>query len=365
MAEKTDTKKIEASKESYKAPVAKAAEEVRKESEEKADKEKIKEKINEELEKTGESKSSEKTDFEATKKTVDAHGTLSEKEAEEKAKKSEEVTEKMIEKEEGKEEIEKEREDAKKTEEFEKEEAEEKEKKEDEKKSGRSDKGRGRRRGRRDDKEDLSQWVPKTKLGRQVKKEEIKNIDEILDSGRVILEEQIVDSLLDIKSDLISIGQAKGKFGGGKRRAWRQTQRKTKEGNVPTFSTMAVVGDGNGHIGIGEGRSSETLPARDKAIRQAKLSLIRIQRGCSAFDCACDELHTIPFEVNGKSGSVKVTLIPAPQGTGLVVGKELKKVLSLAGIEDVYSRTEGRKRTTFNLVKACFEALNKTNMRNK
>ncbi len=352
MAEKTDTKKIESAKESYKAPVANAAEEARKKS--KVTKEKVIEKIDEKLKKSEKGKEKEK--FEDTKKTIEAHGTLSEKEAEEKAEKSEEITKEMIEKSEGDEEAEKKEKEEKKTKDFEEKESEEKEK-------SKRDKGKHGRRGRRDDKEDLSQWVPKTKLGKKVKKGEIKNIDEILDKGEVILEEQIVDSLLEIKSDLVSIGQAKGKFGGGKRRAWRQTQRKTKEGNVPTFSTMAVVGNGNGYVGIGDGRSSETLPARDKAIRKAKLNLISIQRSCSAFDCACDEPHTIPFEVTGKSGSVKVTLIPAPQGTGLVVGKELKKILNLAGVKDIYSRAYGKKRTTFNLVKACFEALKKTNMR--
>ena len=69
----------------------------------------------------------------------------------------------------------------------------------------------------------------------------------------------------------------------------------------------------------------------------------------------------MPLKVTGKSGSVKVTLIPAPQGTGLVVANELKKILKLAGVKDVYSKTSGRIRTTFNLVKACFDALNKTN----
>src|SRR4030042_1783322 len=128
-------------------------------------------------------------------------------------------------------------------------------------------------------------WVPKTKLGKEVKEKKIKNIDEILSSKRKILEEQIVDSLLNLKSDLINIGQSKGKFGGGKRRAWKQTQRKTKEGNIPTFSTLAVVGDGNGHVGIGTGRAKETLPARDKAIRKAKLGIIKVRRGCSSFDC--------------------------------------------------------------------------------
>jgi len=128
---------------------------------------------------------------------------------------------------------------------------------------------------------------------------------------------------------------------------------------------MAVVGDGNGHVGIGMGKAKETLPARDKAIRKAKLNLIKIGRACSSFDCACSELHTVPFQVNGKEGSCKVTLIPAPQGTGLVVSRELKKMLKLAGIKDVYSKTFGQKRTTFNFTKACFNALKKTNLESK
>lgn len=209
----------------------------------------------------------------------------------------------------------------------------------------------------------LAAWEPKTKLGEDVKNKKVKDIDEILDKNMKIFEPEIVDSLLNVKSDLISIGQSKGKFGGGKRRAWRQTQRKTKEGNVPSFSTMAVVGDENGHVGIGSGKAKETLPARDKATRKAKLNLIKINRACAAFDCACSELHTIPFEVDGKAGSVRVKLIPAPQGTGLVAGGEMKKILKLAGIKDVYTKTSGRIRTTFNLAKATIDALKKTNAR--
>ncbi len=208
-------------------------------------------------------------------------------------------------------------------------------------------------------------WIPKTKLGKEVKERKIKNIDEILNSNKKILEEQIVDSLINVKSDLLSIGQSKGKFGGGKRRAWKQTQRKTKQKNVPTFSTMAVVGDEKGHVGIGMGSAKETLPARDKAIRKAKLEIIKVRRSCASFDCACSEPHSIPFKVTGKSGSVKVTLIPAPQGTGLVIANELKKILKLAGIKDVYSKTFGSQRTTFNLARACMDALKKTNIGGK
>ena len=207
----------------------------------------------------------------------------------------------------------------------------------------------------------LAGGEPKTKLGEDVKNKKIKNIDEILDKNLKILEPEIVDSLINVQSDLISIGQSKGKFGGGKRRAWRQTQRKTKEGNVPSFSAMAVVGDREGHVGVGDGKAKETLPARDKAIRKAKLNIFRVGRACAAFDCDCSEEHTIPFEVEGKSGSVRVKLIPAPQGTGLVVESELKKVLQLAGIKDVYSKTFGHKKTTFNMIKACVNALKITN----
>jgi len=211
-------------------------------------------------------------------------------------------------------------------------------------------------------KESIAAWNPKTNLGKEVKQGKIKDIDEILDNKRKILEAEIVDSLINVKTDLIFIGQSKGKFGGGKRRIWRQTQRKTKEGNIPTFSTLAVVGDENGHLGIGSGRATETLPARDKAIRKAKLDIIKVKRTCAAFDCACSEPHSIPFKVIGKAGSVRVILIPAPQGTGLVVANELKKVLKFAGIKDVYSKTFGKKRTTFNLIKACIDALSKTNL---
>ena len=281
-----------------------------------------------------------KQEFKDAKKTAEAYGTLSEEESLKKAENIEEVAEALI-----SEEI---KEIAK-------------EKVVDVVNLPERERFRGR--GPRPREEKISVWSPKTNLGKEVKDGKITNIDEILNTNRKILEPEIVDFLMSIKTDLMSIGQSKGKFRGGKRRAWRQTQRKTQEGNVPTFSTMAVVGDEKGHVGIGSGRAKETLPARDKATRKAKLNIIRVNRGCSSFDCSCDEQHTIPFKVSGKAGSVRLYLIPAPQGTGLVVGNELKKILQLAGIKDIYSRTEGKKRTTFNLAKACIDALKKTTMR--
>lgn len=204
----------------------------------------------------------------------------------------------------------------------------------------------------------LESWIPKTKLGKLVKAGKIKDIDEALKYK--ILEPEIIDTLLKLGSEILNIGQAKGKFGGGKRRAWRQTQKKTAEGNVPTFSCMCVVGNRNSYVGLGYGKAKETLPAREKALRKAKLNIMKIKRGCASFDCVCEEPHTVPFIVKGKTGSCRVKLIPAAQGTGLVIGDECKKILKLAGIKDVYSVTNGKIRTTINLAKACMDALKKT-----
>lgn len=206
--------------------------------------------------------------------------------------------------------------------------------------------------------QNLENWKPKTRLGHLVKDKKIKNIDEAMKQR--ILEPEIVDSLLTLSSDILNIGQAKGKFGGGKRRAWRQTQKKTSEGNVPTFTCMSVVGNKDGYIGLDLGKAKETLPARAKALREAKLNIIKVERGCGSFDCICNEKHSVPFKVEGKCGSLRVVLWPAPQGTGLVIGNECKKILKLAGIKDVYSKAFGQTRTTFNMAKACIEALKKT-----
>ncbi|MEM4756305.1 MAG: 30S ribosomal protein S5 [Candidatus Woesearchaeota archaeon] len=204
----------------------------------------------------------------------------------------------------------------------------------------------------------LDQWVPKTKLGKEVKAGLQKSIDPILERGEAILEAEIVDYLIPtLKSELLLVGQAKGKFGGGQRRVFKQTQKKTQEGNKPKFTTFAVVGDKEGHVGIGKGKAKETVPAREKALRNAKLNIMKIRRGCGSWQCNCKTPHSIPFIVTGKMGSVELTLIPAPKGTGLRVEKECQKLLDLAGIKDVWSKVKGQTGTKQNLLLACFAAL--------
>tara|TARA_Y100000310_G_scaffold342247_1_gene444600 strand:- start:17777 stop:18580 length:804 start_codon:yes stop_codon:yes gene_type:complete len=207
---------------------------------------------------------------------------------------------------------------------------------------------------------DKEAWKPKTSLGMKVKTGEIDNIDHILDNRLKILEREIVDILMpDLTTDLLLVGQSKGKFGGGQRRVFRQTQKKTQEGNKPKFGTFAIVGNGDGYVGIGYGKSKETVPAREKATRNAKLNIIKIIRGNGSWQDVSSEPNSIPFAIEGKCGSSKIRLIPAPRGTGLCIEGECGKVLKIAGIKDIWSETFGQTGTKTNLIWACFDALKK------
>jgi len=204
----------------------------------------------------------------------------------------------------------------------------------------------------------LENWIPKTELGKKVKNKEITNIDDILNNGQTILEPEIIDTLLpDLTSELLEVGQSKGKFGGGKGSIWRQTQKTTSEGSRTKFATFAIVGNKNGYIGASLGSAKETVPAREKAIRKAKLNIIKIKRGCGSWACNCHTPHSIPFKTEGKEGSVKVELMPAPKGTGIKAEKKISKMISLSGIKDVHTKTYGKTATKLNLFRACFYAL--------
>ncbi|MBI5390776.1 30S ribosomal protein S5 [Candidatus Woesearchaeota archaeon] len=209
---------------------------------------------------------------------------------------------------------------------------------------------------------DVSAWQPKTSIGKAVKEGRITDLQQILDAGQKIMEAEIVDALMpDMNVDLLMIGQSKGKFGGGQRRVFKQTQKKTMEGNKPKFSTIALIGNMNGYVGVGLGKAKETVPAREKSVRKAKLNVMKVMRGCGSWECQCGKQHSVPFKVKGKCGSVEVTLIPAPKGTGLKVEPETKKVLQMAGIGDVWSRTHGQTRSKVNMITATMQALAKLN----
>ena len=217
-----------------------------------------------------------------------------------------------------------------------------------------------RPRRQQEERDPLLDWKPTTELGKLVKNGTITDIDQVFDGGYTILEAEIVNTLLpNLGEDLLLVGQAKGKFGGGQRRIFRQTQKKTREGNKIQFMSCAVVGNRDGYVGVSFGKSKETVPARDKAKRKARLNLIRIRRGCGSWATDARQPNSIPFAVEGKCGSVKVKLMPAPPGKGLCIEKECAKILSLAGVKDVWSKTEGQTKTKVNLIYALIDALKK------
>jgi small subunit ribosomal protein S5 len=211
--------------------------------------------------------------------------------------------------------------------------------------------------------EEPKEWIPRSELGRRVKAGEIKSLDELLDKGIKITEPEIVDTLLaDLETDFLAVGQSKGKFGGGKRKIYKHTQKKVREGARIKFAFLAVVGNKNGYVGIGYGTSRKSNSAREISVKNAKLNITRIPRGCGSWECTCGENHSIPFKTIGKYGSVRVILRPAPRGTGLVANDEVKKLLRLAGLSDVWSESAGETRTRTNTLQAVYRALRNINM---
>jgi len=201
-------------------------------------------------------------------------------------------------------------------------------------------------------------WTPVTQLGRDVLSGKYTTLGQVVASGNKILEPEITEYLEpNYTIDFVNVGQAKGKFGGGKRKISKPTQKKTREGNKMSFFMIAISGNSNGVVGLGFGKSRETVPSREKAVKNAKMNLIQIRRGNGSWGSFGAGSTSIPFAVTGKCGSCKVKLIPAPIGTGLVVESELKKMLELAGVKDVWSKTFGQTKNKINLMKAGFDAL--------
>jgi len=192
----------------------------------------------------------------------------------------------------------------------------------------------------------LNNWTPKTELGRAVKSGKITNIEEIYEKGYKILEPEIVDSLLTLSDHLIQVAR---------------TTRVTSAGRKSSFRAEMLIGNKNGYVGVGTGKDADRFPAINKAKRNAKLNLVRVYRGSGSWEeQATEDKHSLPFKVAGRSGSVRVVLMPAPKGTGLAVGKAIKPVLELAGIKNVWGRTAGRSTISLNFCQAAVDALSQT-----
>ena len=190
------------------------------------------------------------------------------------------------------------------------------------------------------------EWIPVSKLGRLVKDGKIKSLEEIFLYSLPIKEYQIIDKLIpaaNIKEEVMKI---------------MPVQKQTTAGQRTRFKCYVAVGDGDGHIGLGIKCAKEVATSIRGGIINAKMNMVPVRRGYWGFNAG--NPHTVPCKVSGKSGSVRVRLIPAPRGSGIVASLVPKKLMNMAGIEDVYTSSTGHTRTRGNLAMAVYHALSKT-----
>jgi len=135
-------------------------------------------------------------------------------------------------------------------------------------------------------------------------------------------------------------------------------QKQTTAGQRTRFKAFVVIGDSNGHLGLGVKCSKEVANAIKGAIAAAKLTIVPVRRGY--WGNMIGKPHTVPCKVTGKCGSSRVRLIPAPRGTGIVAANVPKKLLQMAGIEDCYTSCSGNTATLGNFAKATFAAIRNT-----
>ncbi len=120
----------------------------------------------------------------------------------------------------------------------------------------------------------------------------------------------------------------------------------TKGGRAFGFSAIVVVGDENGVVGHGLGKSKDVSEAIAKAVEDAKKNLVRIPL----------QGQSVPHERQGKVGGARVFLMPASHGTGVIAGGAVRAVLESVGVHDVLSKSQGSS-NPHNVVKATFDAL--------
>ena len=186
-------------------------------------------------------------------------------------------------------------------------------------------------------------WVPNTRLGKLVREGKLTTIEDVLNSGLVLREPEIVDILLgEMQDEVIDVNMV---------------QRMTDSGRRVRFAVTVAVGNENGYLGVGRAHGKEVGPTIRKAIDNAKINIISLKRGCGSWECGCGSPHSIPFKTEGKAGSVVVTFLPAPKGVGLAVGDVAKKILKLGGVKDLWATTKGQTQTTWNYASAVYEAL--------
>ncbi|PIE23494.1 MAG: 30S ribosomal protein S5 [Planctomycetota bacterium] len=136
---------------------------------------------------------------------------------------------------------------------------------------------------------------------------------------------------IEVEDDVVTINRTSAVVKGGRRFS---------------FSALTVVGNRKGIVGVGYGKAKQVPSAVEKSVKDGRKSLIRVE---------LDE-GTIPHQVEGRYGSSHVRLIPASAGTGVIAGGTVRKVLELAGITDILTKSFGSN-NPINVVKATLDGL--------
>lgn len=190
------------------------------------------------------------------------------------------------------------------------------------------------------------EWVPRTSLGKMVLEGRITSVNEIFAQGYRIQESEIVDALIpNLQQEVLNINLV---------------QKQTDAGEKSRFKALVVVGNFDGFFGLGDGKAKQVRTAIQKAVLDAKLNVVPVKRGCGSWECGCGETHSLPFEVSGKCGSVRIQLLPSPRGLGVVASDVVKKIISFVGIKDCWTRSFGSTRTVPSFAFATYDALKNT-----
>lgn len=186
-------------------------------------------------------------------------------------------------------------------------------------------------------------WQPRSRLGMLVAQGKITSLAQVFAYGYRIQEPEIVKALLpDVESEVVGV---------------RVVQKQTDAGELTRFSVVVAVGDRKAWFGVAHAKAPQIRLAIEKATNEALLNIIPVHVGCGSWECRCGQPHSLPLRTEGKAGSVRIILMPAPRGLGLVAGELLKQLLRLAGIKDVWSKTFGDTSTIISTAFAFYDAL--------
>ncbi|PAT37273.1 30S ribosomal protein S5 [Vandammella animalimorsus] len=128
-----------------------------------------------------------------------------------------------------------------------------------------------------------------------------------------------------------------------------RTTKVVKGGRILGFAALSVVGDGDGRIGMGKGKSKEVPSAVQKSMEEARRSMIKVSL----------KNGTLHHGVHGQHGAARVMLAPAPKGTGIIAGGPMRAVFEVVGITDIVAKSHGSS-NPYNMVRATLDALKRS-----